>query len=300
MKSDVPVSVRLFHNKTWILLLLLPLCLLLSFFTARFVGGTGEMRTLRLMLVPVLAVLLPMMFFLRMEVCGKNALGARSFPLSALGRSLLFLLAGSCFFISFSAFRFWLGHTQGYTLYIDCAIDGQRSVAAFFAFAVLPALTEELFCRGLLLSHFRAYGILSSVSVCAAASALLFFPDVAALPFWFVFGILAGFLRLQSGSLFPSLFSSLLFRVALYFGASPMLVHFGDFPLPLWAVGVTALLLGVAFAFFLPDRKALSYLAGQIRARQEGYGRRTCFFLLFPLSLLLAAGLYLLVAFGIL
>lgn len=300
MKSDMLASARLFHNKTLILLLLFPLCLLVSFFTARFVGGVSEMRTARLLLVPVLAVFLPVMFFLRMEVCGENALGARRFPLSALWRAGLFLLTAVCFFASYACLLLWLGESPAYTLYWTGIPGTGFTVASFFAFAVLPALGEEILCRGLLLSHFRAYGILLSVTVCAIASAVLFFPAANMLPFWFIFGLLSGVLRLQSGSVFPSLLASLLFRTALYFGASPWKTFLESLALPLWIPGAALFVMGLVFAVLMPDGKALSFLAGQIRKRQGDARRRALLFLLFPLTVLLAVGLYLSVYFGVL
>ncbi len=92
------------------------------------------------------------------------------------------------------------------------------------ALAVLPALCEELLCRGFILSGLR--NVMSprgAVVLCALLFALLHF-DPARIPFTFCAGLALSWVTLETGSLLPAVVMHFVYNFLLF-----ALVRFGFF-----------------------------------------------------------------------
>lgn len=105
------------------------------------------------------------------------------------------------------AFKMWYGWVAG-----DLATAGGAGLVSglglawlLLAHALLPALLEELMCRGLMLHQFRQA---MSLPLANALQAMLFasmHPDADVVILYFGFAYVLGIIRLKSGVLWPSM-----------------------------------------------------------------------------------------------
>lgn len=93
--------------------------------------------------------------------------------------------------------REWLHLPQ-----IENEILETRGWLTFATVCVQPAIVEELFCRGLALGVLRrVVGKHAAVAISATMFALLHVAVVLSMPYLFVFGLVVGYLRISSGTI---------------------------------------------------------------------------------------------------
>lgn len=290
MKNEIDVKARAFFQKSVIFSLLFPFSLALSYAMSRKALG---MLNGYLAVIPVLSVILPLMLVLRWDVGVGNVLGARPFQPKALLRALPVVVSGCLLTAAYVAFCLSFHRQIGFVLFFDRDFGGQMTWLGLLTAVIMPVIAEELIGRGLWLSHFRALGMLLSVILCSFASAVLFLPSLEALPFFLIFSLLLSFLRLESGSVFPSLICALIVRGLGYVFLNELEALFSSFQASFWLpIGIGCLLVALAVGVFALDRKTLGYLDGQIRRIPRERKNTVVFVCVFILALVGAAFLY--------
>ena len=114
--------------------------------------------------------------------------------------------------------------------------------------AVLPALCEELVMRGVLLPSLAAVAPASSAVVLTAGAFALIHFDPIRLLFTFVVGLVLGFLRLRTGSLWPPVVVHLTLNT-LTFAVAPLVDDPSAPYTPQPVLGFACLLAGTAVAW---------------------------------------------------
>jgi membrane protease YdiL (CAAX protease family) len=88
-------------------------------------------------------------------------------------------------------------------------LDGFGLVATIFCVAVLPAVFEEIFFRGILLKGLRSFGIIGSIVLCGALFSLYHQNPVQTV-YQFACGVAFAFITIRSGSVLPTIVSHFL------------------------------------------------------------------------------------------
>ena len=88
-------------------------------------------------------------------------------------------------------------------------LNGFGLVATIFCIAVLPAIFEEIFFRGVLLKGLRSFGTVGGIFLCGALFAL-YHQNPAQTIYQFICGIAFAFLAVRSGSVLPTIISHFL------------------------------------------------------------------------------------------
>ena len=204
MEKRTLFSLSFWRDRTHLLLLLYGISSLLFFFLASFFlrGREASDIPLSLGLAQALALFLPLLFALHMQE-GETFFQTRDrLSFSFVLRAISVLLSACAFFLGYKALLSLLEIPFAYTVLRVPAPE--ISPLSVVSFVVLPAFLEEFFCRGLVYSHLREYGIVSCMTVTTLLSAFLYLPSPWLLPLLLVFGILMGLLRLISRSFFPT------------------------------------------------------------------------------------------------
>ncbi len=200
--------------------------------TAGLFAGSGEIYPRIGMLV---ALLLPLLFLRRAPI-GTPPIGFAVKDRRAWLFLLLlppFVLLTAATSLGFSALSRLLG------IPLTGVVPMSVPLLAILFDALIPALCEELFCRGALFSVLRPMGRRGAILGSALLFALMH-ANLAQIPYAFVAGVLLGALYELSGSLLlPILFhlANNLFSILLHYGL----------PLPLFFI-----LLGAASAVAIP------------------------------------------------
>ena len=130
------------------------------------------------------------------------------------------------------------------------SLDGFGVVATVFCVAVLPAVFEEIFFRGILLKGLRSFGMIGGVLLCGALFSLYHQSPVQTV-YQFACGAAFAFVALRSGSILPTVLSHFLNNTLII-----LLTKFGIESIPSAAyvpyVAVTSLCLvgTLAYLFF--------------------------------------------------
>jgi membrane protease YdiL (CAAX protease family) len=124
-------------------------------------------------------------------------------------------------------------------------LDGLVSVAVI---ALLPALCEELVMRGVLLPSLAAVASATPAVVLTAAAFAVIHFDPIRLLFTFVLGVVLGFLRLRTGSLWPPIVVHLTLN-ALTFAVAPLVDDPSQPYTPQPVLGLACLLAGTAVSW---------------------------------------------------
>ncbi len=88
-------------------------------------------------------------------------------------------------------------------------LDGFGLIATIFCVALLPALFEELFFRGILLKGLRGFGTVGSIFLCGALFSLYHQSPVQTV-YQFVCGVAFAFMTIRAGSILPTVLSHFL------------------------------------------------------------------------------------------
>ena len=215
--------------------------LLFAQLTLALTLGMIDHPTVDLLIMP-LSLLLPLLLLLRAPVGTPPlpfAVRRASFPAIALLPAFILLTAGLSF--ATGLVYEWMG------LDIPAVTPQKNLLLALLFDALLPAIAEELFCRGALFAVLRPLGRRAAVFGSAFFFAVMH-ANLAQLPYAFVAGLLLALLLELTGSLlYPMLFhfANNTASLLLFFGAPPLAVF-----LPLGG----AALLGLLFLFLYAKR----------------------------------------------
>jgi membrane protease YdiL (CAAX protease family) len=194
-------------------------------------GGNGYLSVIILQL---LLFILPAIVFCRLKGVGYAAkLNLRLFSPTRIGAvissslamifgSILIRLAQIYLFgmtsFSYSPFESYLGSGTEYEF-----------LFAATAFAVMPALSDELVFRTVMLTEYNegGYGGINATLITALLSSFLFFTPES-FPIRFLCGILLGMVTYATGSSLAALFSHLIFNIYAVFGEKYILRAMSD------------------------------------------------------------------------
>ncbi len=89
------------------------------------------------------------------------------------------------------------------------SLDGFGLIATIFCVAVLPAVFEEIFFRGILLKGLRSFGVIGSVFLCGALFSLYHQNPIQTV-YQFACGLAFAFMAIKAGSILPTVLSHFL------------------------------------------------------------------------------------------
>lgn len=150
---------------------------------------------LSVIVIELLIFVLPALFFFRLR--GKRYAGrarVRLFepgavPFIITASLTLMLLSCALKLAVYSIFDYSLDVTSIYTSYIPDTPSGTDILFSALAFAVFPAITEELVFRGIVLTEYEECGVVSAVLISSLLFAMLHF-DAKLFFVYFISGIL--------------------------------------------------------------------------------------------------------------
>ncbi len=169
------------------------LLLILSGFWSPTEGGSNPY--LSVIVIELLIFVLPALFFFRLrgKSYSKKARislfepGAIPFILTA--SVALMLLSCTVKLAIYAIFDYSLDVTGMYNSYVPSTPTGTELLFSALAFAVFPAVTEELVFRGIVLSEYEECGPVSASLISSLLFAMLHF-DLKLFPVYFISGIL--------------------------------------------------------------------------------------------------------------
>jgi hypothetical protein len=134
------------------------------------------------------------------------------------------------------------------------SMDGIGFVGTLIAVALLPAIFEELFFRGVLLEGLKPLGETSAALICGALFAL-YHQNPPQTVYQFCCGTAFAFVALRSGSILPTALAHFLNNAVIL-----VLYKFGvqTFPLPVFVVYISVsvlCLIAAVWWIFVQDRK---------------------------------------------
>ncbi len=149
---------------------------------------------------------------------------------SKTGPQLLFVLFAAMFFISgmlLIKFFYFVGGGSvapmvNYYGDYPSSADGVSKIQVILSLIVIPAVCEELFFRGIVLSEYRCYGTANAVIVSALCFAMLHFSFESFFVYLFT-GLLFGFVTAVSRSIIPSIALHLLSNTLSIFASDAFL-----------------------------------------------------------------------------
>ena len=212
--------------------------LLFSQLTLALTLGVIDHPAVELLIMP-LSLLLPLFFLFRAPV-GTPPLrfAARRASLPALALLPVFILLTAGLSFATGLIYEWLG------LEIPTVTPQATLPMALLFDALLPAVAEELFCRGALLAVLRPLGRRAAVFGSALFFAVMH-ANPAQLPYAFVAGLFLGILLELTGSLLTPIlfhFANNTMSLLLFFGAPPLAVF-----LPLGGLAILGILFLVLY-----------------------------------------------------
>lgn len=166
-------------------------------------GQYGGEVFFAVLVLQIITFVLPGLFYCRLN----GADYIEKINLKPFGiRSLLFVIPTSLLLFLSSALIRLLGLYFSNGQYTPTvSVGGVSPVDAIFillVYCVCPALCEEFVFRGIVLSSYRQYGIVCSITVSSALFAMLHF-SVTDFPLYFVSGIILASVALITKSVFP-------------------------------------------------------------------------------------------------
>lgn len=135
------------------------------------------------------------------------------------------------------------------------SLDGFGVIGVLFVVAVLPAIFEEIFFRGLLLDGCKKFGEIGAALVCGALFAL-YHQNPAQTAYQFCCGVAFALVAIRSGSVLPTILSHFLNNATII-----LLTKFGidGFSTPVFVailcVSVPCLILSLIYLIFLDKKK---------------------------------------------
>ncbi len=169
------------------------LLLILSGFWSPTAGD--ENPYLSVIVIELLIFVLPALFFFRLR--GKSYASRTrvalfepgTVPFIIIASVALILLSCTIKLAIYRIFDYSLDITSTYTSFVPDAPTGADLLFSALAFAVFPAVTEELVFRGIVLAEYEECGPVTAVLVSSLLFAMLHF-DLKLFPVYFVSGIL--------------------------------------------------------------------------------------------------------------
>lgn len=156
---------------------------------------TDENPYLSVIVIELLTFVLPALFFLRLRG-HKYARRARvrlfepgAVPFIVTASLALMLVSCVLKLATYAVFDYSLDVTDTYTSYISSSPSGSELLFSALAFAVFPAITEELVFRGIVLTEYEECGTVSAVIISSLLFAMLHF-DLKLFAVYFVSGVL--------------------------------------------------------------------------------------------------------------
>jgi len=181
--------------------------------------GEGETIFLSVALLQLLALFIPTLLYCRIRGISMGELRLRAprvrnipFLISSV---FVIILGGMLISFVMSYFGVPIGSSVSYSDYVPGGL-ASRAIFIAAAFAVVPAFTEELLCRSLLMREYENMGVLPSVFMSALLFALLHF-NAASFPVYFFSGMVLGFVSFVTRSVFSAMAVHLLNNVYVLF-----------------------------------------------------------------------------------
>lgn len=196
--------------------------LILVGFSARFIGWMGGISAdphLSVAIIQFLVFLLPLAFYggIRGRALSSllkfNGFSVKKLPFLAVMLGLMFAVILFCRYMGLFWFRGAMTDTPG-AVYLE--IPGGNTVLMLLCQVLLPALLEELLCRGILLEEYRVYGDGVAVCISAVLFAMLHV-NPANLFFYFCLGLILGAATVTTGSLIPAVVMHALCNLSYFY-----------------------------------------------------------------------------------
>ena len=181
--------------------------------------GEGETVFLSVALLQLLALFIPTLLYCRIRGISVKELRLRApnvknIPFIA-SSVFVIILGGMLISFAMSFFGVPIGESSSYNQYVPNGL-ASRAIFIAVAFAVVPALTEELLCRSVLMREYENAGMLSSIFVSALLFSMLHFNAVS-FPIYFFSGMLLGFVSFVTRSVFSAMAVHLLNNMYILF-----------------------------------------------------------------------------------
>lgn len=202
--------------------LLFGVVMILAGFSARFVrlmGGIGSDPFLSTTIMQLLVFLLPLAVYAIIRGAGFssvlkfNGFSVRKLPFIAVMTLLMAFFTLFCRYMGIFWFRSAMTDTPS-AVYFGAQTDS--AILNFLCNILLPAILEEILCRGVLLTEYRSFGNGFAVCMSAAMFALLHF-DPANLFYYFCLGLILGAVTVVSDSLIPALVMHTLCNLSYFY-----------------------------------------------------------------------------------
>lgn len=191
-------------------------------FAYKISASSNENTYLTVAIIEIITIALPMIIYQRLFNSTPVSHSMRFFAPDKL--ILVFLCALAMIFgaISITTLFSQLGFIKtSYSTYANFDIPNMPNelstiLFASLTFALIPAVCEELLCRGLLFSEYEKYGSITAVIVSTILFAMMHF-SFGQLPVYLFCGLLLGFLRALTNSVFAPLIAHFIYNMFALF-----------------------------------------------------------------------------------
>ncbi len=148
--------------------------------------------------------MLPSMLYIKLCTPHKVSLDANSIKIGKIPMILMTLLLAFVIYFTQNAFCGIFGKSTDFIIFQGAILKESYSFLFFFCFALIPALFEEIFYRGIIIGEYSKHGAGAALFASSALFATMRF-DFRLLPQFFVIGFVLGMLRISSNSIFTSI-----------------------------------------------------------------------------------------------
>ena len=209
-------------------------------------GGMTE-AYLSLVALQLFVFMLPSIFYIRYRsLDARDSLRIRI----PSPDKLMFILLCSALLIILSILMTAIGGEGGVSIYANRYISDARfdyDTALYYAvcFALVPALSEELLFRGIVMCEYQRTSVFSAVLISSLYFALSHF-NLAMLPFFFISGLVLSMCAYATGSIIASFFVHLIYNLFAIFGGEivdRVLRSLGQITIVIIVLGAVLLLL---------------------------------------------------------
>ncbi len=181
--------------------------------------GEGETVFLSVALLQLLVLFVPTLLYCRIRGISVKELrlrapNAKNVPF-IVSSMFVIILGGMLISFAMSFFGVPIGESSSYSDYVPSGF-ASRAIFIAVAFAVVPALTEELLCRSVLMREYEGMGVFSSIFVSALLFSMLHF-NAASFPIYFFSGMVLGFVSFVTRSVLASMAVHLLNNMYILF-----------------------------------------------------------------------------------
>lgn len=169
--------------------------------------GEGETMFMSVAVLQLLVLFVPTLIYCRVRGVSikemrLRAPSARSIPF-LLSSVFVVILGGMLISFAMSFFGVPIGESSSYSDYVPSGF-ASRAIFIAVAFAVVPALTEELLCRSVLIREYENIGVFSSIFLSAVLFSMLHF-NAASFPIYFFSGLVLGFVSFVTRSVLAAM-----------------------------------------------------------------------------------------------